>query len=172
MALPSSESISANNIRTEIGKSTQTNFSIKNAETGVYVDINQASASRPNGSVPYSFGEWRGYNHSASNVVLDVTYITDTPIYYPAILSILLNGTTTESVSTSGTAQINLNVGGTFRVTVNGAGNPPQSVYIRVVSNIRGVLFDQDGIYQLQTPTYTRQSGETFQIYAEAMNNL
>ena len=174
MALPNSGQISFSNLRTELGIPSQAPFSITSAATGVYVTINQNSPSKPNSTAPHAISEWYGYNHTTSNVVLDVTYITDvsTP-NNPAILSILLNETTTKSFNEGVITQINLNAGGTFRVTGDSPDHFRTNIYIRVISNIRGVLFEQiDSGDILQTPTYTGQSGEIFQIDAEIMNAI
>ncbi len=64
MALPASGTISMNDIRVELGFSSQSPFSLYTAETGGYVLLNQCSTYRPNGSTPDSIAEWYSYNHT------------------------------------------------------------------------------------------------------------
>lgn len=64
MALPASGTISMNDIRVELGISSQSPFSLYTAESGGYVLLNQCSTYRPNGSTPDSISEWYRYNHT------------------------------------------------------------------------------------------------------------
>lgn len=65
MTLPSSGQISFNDLRVELGISTQAPFSITTAATNGYVTINTNSPSYPNVSAPHAISEWYGYNHNA-----------------------------------------------------------------------------------------------------------
>jgi len=66
MPLPPSGVLSMNDIRVELGISTQAPFSLKDASTGVYVTINTCSEYRPNGVSPYAISEWYRYCHSCT----------------------------------------------------------------------------------------------------------
>lgn len=67
MTLPSSgNTISFNDLRVELGISSQAPFSITSASTGLYVTINTNSPSYPNSSTPHAISEWWSYNHSAA----------------------------------------------------------------------------------------------------------
>lgn len=66
MTLPSGSQISFNNLRVELGISTQAPFSITSASTGLYVAINTNSPDRPNSSAPHAISEWWNYNHNAA----------------------------------------------------------------------------------------------------------
>lgn len=76
MALPSSGTITMNQIRTELGIPSQTNFRLDTAENGGYVAINQNSTSKPNPSNPAAMSEWYSYNHSAAGC--NAPYISGT----------------------------------------------------------------------------------------------
>jgi hypothetical protein len=65
MTLPISGQISFKNINTELDRISTDEISLANAETGIYVPINQNSPSRPNGNVPYAISEFYGYNNEA-----------------------------------------------------------------------------------------------------------
>jgi hypothetical protein len=65
MTLPISGQISFSNINTELGRISTDEISLANAETGIYVPINQNSPSRPNGNAPYAISEFYGYNNQA-----------------------------------------------------------------------------------------------------------
>jgi len=64
MALPTSGSLSMNQIRTELGIPSQAPLSLDTAENGGYVAINQCSPLRPSAGNPASISEWYGYNHT------------------------------------------------------------------------------------------------------------
>lgn len=63
MALQSSGPIKFSEIAAELGVGTS-NFSIKDAEGGIYSPINTSSVSRPDGSVPFAMSEWYNYVHA------------------------------------------------------------------------------------------------------------
>jgi hypothetical protein len=65
MTLPISGQISFSNINTELGRISTDQISLVDAETGMYVPINQNSPSRPNGNAPYAISEFYGYNNQA-----------------------------------------------------------------------------------------------------------
>jgi len=67
MTLPASGQISFNDLRVELGISTQSPFSITDAATNVYVTINTSSPSYPNSSAPHAISEWYSYNHNATS---------------------------------------------------------------------------------------------------------
>ena len=66
MALQSSGPIKFSEIATELGVlgSSISNFSIKDAEGGIYSPINTSSVSRPDGSTPFAMSEWYSYVHA------------------------------------------------------------------------------------------------------------
>jgi hypothetical protein len=66
MPLQTSGTITMNQIRGELGISTQAPFSLDLAENGQYVSINQCSPNIPSPSNPTSMSEWFGYCHSCS----------------------------------------------------------------------------------------------------------
>lgn len=66
MTLPASGQISFNDLRVELGISSQAPFSITTAATNGYVTINTNSPDRPNSSTPHAISEWWNYNHNAS----------------------------------------------------------------------------------------------------------
>lgn len=63
MALQSSGPIKFSEIAAELGVGSS-NFSIKDAEGGIYSPINTSSVSRPDGSVPFAMSEWYSYVHA------------------------------------------------------------------------------------------------------------
>jgi hypothetical protein len=66
MTLTGSGQISFNDLRVELGISSQSPFSITSASTGLYVAINTSSPSYPNSSAPHAISEWYSYNHTYS----------------------------------------------------------------------------------------------------------
>lgn len=56
--------ISFADINTELGRGSNTQIGLNEAEAGSYAPINPNSSSRPDGSTPNSINEWRGYNHT------------------------------------------------------------------------------------------------------------
>ncbi|QLC65780.1 hypothetical protein LPB248_05575 [Flavobacterium sp. LPB0248] len=69
MALPSSGSISLDQITNELGKPRLNGASISlyKASVGEISTINTNSPSKPNGTAPHSMSEFRGYNHTAAS---------------------------------------------------------------------------------------------------------
>ena len=66
MVLPSTgNTISFNDIRIELGISSQAPFSIDTAENGGYVAINKCAVPAPNPSDPASISEWWSYDNDA-----------------------------------------------------------------------------------------------------------
>jgi len=66
MVLPSTgNTISFNDIRIELGISTQAPFSIDTAENGGYVALNKCAVPAPNASNPASISEWWSYDNDA-----------------------------------------------------------------------------------------------------------
>lgn len=64
MALPLSGTLSMNDIRVELGISTQSPFSLSGATMGYYVALNRCSQYSPNETTPYQISEWYGYCHT------------------------------------------------------------------------------------------------------------
>ncbi len=84
MTLPSSGPLSFSAVNTELGRSSTDLISLEDAETGVYIAINQNSTSRPNGLSPYSMSEWYGYDQNATGVDPDAqAFITAAGITDP-----------------------------------------------------------------------------------------
>ena len=66
MVLPSTgNTISFNQIRIELGISTQAPFSIETAENGGYVALNKCAVPQPSPTNPASISEWWSYDNSA-----------------------------------------------------------------------------------------------------------
>jgi hypothetical protein len=97
MALPSSGTISMDQIRAELGVSSQSPFSLNAAAGGSYATINTSSPSHPHPADPDTLSEWYGYDHDYSslgdaptNFVLDsigAPYQYKTIWYVPVYLS-------------------------------------------------------------------------------------
>jgi hypothetical protein len=66
MALPSSGSLSFNDIRIELAVPTQSPFGLDEAENGTYATINECSAQKPSAANPAQVLEWYSYNHTAT----------------------------------------------------------------------------------------------------------
>jgi hypothetical protein len=85
MTLPTSGTISANDVRGELGILTQAPFAFDYAAIGGYVPINQWSAARPSTSPYglYTLASWYGYNHAATAPSISGFYVNGTgdPIY-------------------------------------------------------------------------------------------
>ena len=64
MALPSSGTLSINDISIEVGSTSGTTASLKQLSTGAVEPINERSPSFPNPNAPYSISEWYGYDSS------------------------------------------------------------------------------------------------------------
>lgn len=75
MALPASGSINMDDIRVELGVSTQTPFGLNEARSGNYAAINPNSTYKPPSSGTVSLSDWYGYNHTqAGTATLSWTY--------------------------------------------------------------------------------------------------
>ncbi len=79
MALPASGPLSFNDIRVELGISSQSPFSIATAVTDGYdpgtVD-RQFATTFPNSTTPHAVSEWYSYNPKACNNVISVAIVT------------------------------------------------------------------------------------------------
>jgi hypothetical protein len=69
MALPTTGSLSFNDIRIELDVPSQSPFGLDEAENGTYATINQCSAQKPSATNPAEVLEWYGYNHTANATV-------------------------------------------------------------------------------------------------------
>ena len=161
MALPSSGQLSFNNIRTELGKSTQAPFSITSAATGVYVAINQSSPSKPNSTAPHAVSEWYGYSHTYSAArTLSINFSRGGN----GTLSAFKNDVNVLTLTTSATISTSISPGDSFfgRITVT-------STYredLEVISSTRGALYTiYDMTGTVTSPTYTLQTGEDITVY-------
>lgn len=65
MALQSSGQIKFSEVNTELGRTSTTALSIKDAATGAYDAINTNSASYPDSLKPHAISEWYSYDHNA-----------------------------------------------------------------------------------------------------------
>lgn len=84
MVLPSSGQISFNDLRVELGVSSQAPFSIASASAGTYATINTNSPVYPDAAAPHLISEWYSYNHTAAactalNSSNNLQYSTSTP---------------------------------------------------------------------------------------------
>lgn len=67
MTLPSSgNTISFNDLRVELGISSQAPFSISTAATNGYVNINTSASPFPDSATPHAISEWYSYQHCKS----------------------------------------------------------------------------------------------------------
>jgi hypothetical protein len=66
MALPSSGTLSMNDIRVELGIPAQSPFSLSGATMGAYVPLNECSPFKPNQFTPYQISEWYSYCHTCA----------------------------------------------------------------------------------------------------------
>lgn len=141
MTLNGSGQISFNDLRVELGVSSQAPFSITSAATGVYATINTNSPSKPDASTPHAISEWYSYNHNAAacaplNSGASLSYATTTPadptncggggneytnsqVFYSNDCSTLGSGCTVYSTSACTTTAYNagvryINDGGTY----------------------------------------------------------
>ena len=74
MSLPASGQLSLNDIRVELGFSSQTNFSLSGATMGYYVPLNNCSVYKPNQTTPYQISEWYSYCHTCACSSFCLTY--------------------------------------------------------------------------------------------------
>jgi len=73
MVLPSTgNTISFNQIRIELGVSSQAPFSIETAENGGYVALNKCAYPQPSPTNPASISEWWSYDNSAVSTEIGV----------------------------------------------------------------------------------------------------
>jgi len=74
MVLPSTgNTISFNDIRIELGISSQAPFSIDTAENGGYVAINKCANPFPASANPAAISEWWSYDHDVSSIEIGLT---------------------------------------------------------------------------------------------------
>lgn len=66
MALPLSGQITMDDIRIELGVSTQSPFGLNEARSGTYVAINSCSTYKPPSTGQVSLSDWYGYNQTQS----------------------------------------------------------------------------------------------------------
>lgn len=78
MPLPSSGQISFSDINTELGRASDDEMSLSDAEGGVYGAINTSSPSYPDGIAPNSISEWYDYDHNAGPALTEGIFY-DTP---------------------------------------------------------------------------------------------
>jgi hypothetical protein len=99
MALPASGQISMDDIRTELGVSTQSPFGLNQARLGTYANINQFSPSKPPSSGQVSLASWYnycqncGYNsgtfyYSGTSAALACAGTPDTTLYWSGTLEL------------------------------------------------------------------------------------
>ena len=67
MTLPSSGQISMNDIRVELGISSQSPFGVDEARNGTYVALNPCSTYKPPASGQISLSDWYGYNQTTGS---------------------------------------------------------------------------------------------------------
>lgn len=75
MALPSSGTISMNDIRVELGVPSQAPFDLLAAVSGTYATLNIWSPSKPSTTAPYTLTSWYSYNHTAPSPNLASFYV-------------------------------------------------------------------------------------------------
>lgn len=67
MAIPSSGSISASDLNSELERTSTSQISLDDARSGVYSTINDASGDKPPSTGEISYSDWRGYDHDATS---------------------------------------------------------------------------------------------------------
>jgi hypothetical protein len=89
MPLPTSGTLSMDNIRVELGVPAQAPMSLQAASIGTYGTINVCSVSRPDGSAPYAISEWYGYCHTCTCTPTRTSTptVTPTPTLTPTLTS-------------------------------------------------------------------------------------
>ncbi len=94
MTLPSSGTISANDIRVELGVPSQAPFSYGEAAQGAYATINIWSSSKPQAYGPFLLSSWYSYDHNAPSPNLFTFSVIGTtdPIYGGFLASWSENG--------------------------------------------------------------------------------
>jgi hypothetical protein len=152
MTLPTSGPLSLSDIRTELTASgISTNFSLKNAETGVYGTIN-TGGSHPNGTSPYAISEWYNYNNNApygwlqnagtfettstlacNNYAANGQWYTNTPSLSGGVRVYTDSALTTPVTGTGNWIALNPNFSG-------GAGSPKSAVQIDASGYINSVV--------------------------------
>jgi len=152
MALPLSGQISLGDIRTELGMSGTSDFSLINASTsaGGYPPLNIYSYFKPNQLSPYSIGEWYGYDHNIGYVDLtsggstspcnvynfyisgyqNITYYNKLGVNIPSPYNISINGTLALSQGDPGPAVWNSYYDDQCNNVTSGAYITPTSVVI------------------------------------------
>ena len=118
MALPSTGSISMNQINIELGRASGTNISLDAAENGSYGAINQNSTVKPSSSNPASMSEWRGYKHNCTAVAISPASVT---INQGQSTTLTASGSSSYSWNTGATsASITVSPSSTTTYTVTG----------------------------------------------------
>lgn len=74
MALQASGQIAMSDINLELGRLSNDQISLNDAEDGVYAVINTNSTNRPSSIDPAAMSEWYSYNHSAGSTFIATIY--------------------------------------------------------------------------------------------------
>ncbi len=118
MALPSTGSISMNQINIELGRASGSNISLDAAENGSYGAINQTSTVKPSSANPARMSEWRGYKHNCTAVSISPSSVT---INQGQSTTLTASGSSSYSWNTGATsAAISVSPGSTTTYTVTG----------------------------------------------------
>lgn len=161
MTLPTSGPLSFNAINTELGRSATAQMSLKTAETGGYVAINQNSPSKPDGNAPYKVSEWYGYNQNAP-APTGTIYLVFSRFNATGTARVYKNATLFLSRTTSGTSSGVIATGDTFYGNlVTSIANPST---MEIDSSTRGNLYSFSGNGSHTSSTFTRQSGEDITV--------
>ncbi len=162
MPLPSSGTISFQDIKNELGIPNQSPFSMITAAQGGYVAINQNSPLKPRSTPPFSIHDWYGYNHTATPPSGIFTIINNTinPNNRQVTTFVRLNDNPELEVlqinNVTNTLQNNYSTSFSFRLfTMNTSTTQSRQFRQRILSNIRGTLNDSTFTLQLNQGTGT-----------------
>ena len=135
MALPLSGQISMNDIRVELGISTQSPFGLDEARNGTYVTLNGCSPYLPPTGGTISLSDWYGYNHStACEITVDLNIGSGGGGFVTVTNQSTLADYTITAVDTTGQGTVPT---GSYDVTdygLNNACNPPQYIDVTPLS--------------------------------------
>lgn len=171
MALPLSGQLSLGNIRTELGMSGVTNFSLINASVGGvagYPTLNTYSFYRPNSPLnagsPYKISEWYGYDHSIGYAFIDAEF-SSVPCSFTADVNTIQQ--TIMYYDKSGN-----NVASPYDISINGIIALAVGSFIGYWNNViyNGCLNTQFG--SVITPTSVVVTGTTKKVWVDGTGFL
>jgi hypothetical protein len=168
MALPSSGTITMNDIRVELGMPSQTGFSLDIARSGGYVTLNGCSPHLPPSSGTVGLSDWYNYCHTCNKFTTRVSFNGVSYYYGTVSMDIYRNGTL---YATRGYANGNYNqiimsnvlqAGNTVRIVVYGTPTSGGAI-TKVAYSIDGIEYDCTG--SLDTGNITISCGHDYVFY-------